>query len=194
MKKELTVFFDYNCPFCYLESIRLRELAGKGITVNWRSYQKPENANPPAKPADYGDQVQAYLKRLRDEKGMKIQSPLAKASTMLAHIGGKYALEKGKFTEYQSQVFDAIWQDGKTVDSIETLVSIARTLGLDEVEFKAALENNYYQQWVEKDLQEVRERNIWTIPYYIAEDNNIEIFHFKEIPSLNQLEKLFSQN
>lgn len=192
MKKELTVFFDYNCPFCYLESIRLQGLAGKGIAVNWRSYQKPENANPPAKPTDYGDQVQAYLKQLRDEKGMEIQSPPAKASTILAHIGGKYALEKGKFTEYQSQVFNAIWQDGQTVDSVEVLVSIARRLGWDEVDFRAALENSHYQQLVEKNLQEVRERRIWTIPYYIAEDNKIEIFHFKEIPSWDQLEGLFS--
>lgn len=194
MNNELTVFFDYNCPFCYVESIRLQALVEEGIDIKWRSYQKPDNAFPPEKPADYGEQVQAFLKMLREEKGMKIQSPPEKASTLLAHIGGKYALEKGRFPEYQSHIFKAIWQDGQTVDSMDVLMSIARTLEFNEAEFRVALENTYYRQFVEKDLQEVEERKIWTIPYYIGVTSKIEVFHFNEIPSLDQIRILMDKN
>ncbi|WP_050615490.1 DsbA family oxidoreductase [Bacillus testis] len=191
MANRLVVFFDYNCPFCYLESLRLQELENRGITLEWRSYQKPENASPPAKPSDYGEQVKRYLKQVREEKGLAIFPPSKKGSTVLAHTGGKYAAAEGKYSTYQQLVFEAIWRLGETVEKADQLADIAFQAGMNRGEFKAALDNPLYREAAQADFDEAERKRIWTIPYYIGDKGYLDIYHFNEIPSLSTIAGLF---
>jgi hypothetical protein len=79
---------------------------------DWKAWKIPEGANPPAKPEGYGVQVEEVLQKLKSDLHLEIKAPSEKRETYLAHVGAKFAREKGQFSPFHNRVFDAdrkIW-------------------------------------------------------------------------------------
>ncbi len=150
----------------------------------------PEGANPPAKPEGYGEQAQDYLRKLIKETGLAIHPPSATRDTFLAHVGGKYALEKDRFDDYHRRIFEAVWKHDEDIGQQAVLVDIAHEVGLVTNEFKAALNAEKYKQQVADDYRLAAERKIWTIPSYIGPKGEIQVHHFKDLPTPSELEKI----
>jgi predicted DsbA family dithiol-disulfide isomerase len=190
MEKKLDVYFDYMCPFCYTEAVSLQALKDKGVELNWKAWKLPTDANPPIKPEGYGEDAIKYLNHITQQLGLTLNPATQKRDTYLAHLGAKFAKGKGLFHEYHTRVFQAVWKYGEDVSDIQVLTAIAEEAGLNPEEFEQALDNNSYEQLLEKDFKEVKNKAIWTIPSYVGKRGEIQVHHFNEIPSLRQLENI----
>lgn len=87
--------------------------------------------------------------------------------------GAKFAKENGLENEYHDEVFRAQFQEVKNIDDVQTLVDIAKRIGLDEEEFRQALEMRSYQEEVLEDHREAEQLGITGIPCFVSGNKGI---------------------
>lgn len=150
----------------------------------------PAGATPPLKPEGYGPQAKEALARIVSELGLTLQPPSQKRDTLLAHIGAKIAKEQGRFEAYHLRIFEAIWKNDQDISDPATLSAIAQEVGLDLAEFQQSLQEQRYKEMVDADFANAVENRIWTIPSYLGEKGTIQVHHFKDIPSQQELSKI----
>lgn len=153
----------------------------------------PADANPPAKPDGYMMEAKQFMKSLFEERGLTIQAPSQKRDTFLAHVGAKYAHLNRRFNEYHVRLFQAVWEKDEDIEDIVVLSAIAKEVGLDTNDFKEALANKEYIEMVERDFTLASKNHIWTIPSYVGASGEIQVHHFKDMPSLEQLNRLVEE-
>jgi len=82
---------------------------------------------------------------------------------------------------------------GKNNDSVDekrVLSHIANKVGLDPVAFEEALANPTYIKQVNADYQLAADQKIWTIPSYQGENGILQVNHFIELPTIDELKKI----
>src|SRR5262249_15612668 len=87
--------------------------------------------------------------------------------TRLAHVGAKYAIGQGQGDGYHHAVFRAHWQELRDISSADTLVEIARAVGLNEAEFREALTSPDYIAEVEADEYWAYQQDLRGVPAFI---------------------------
>jgi predicted DsbA family dithiol-disulfide isomerase len=170
--------------------VSLKPLEQDGVGINWKAWRMPEGANPPAKPEGYGAAVKPFLEKLLEETGLEIKPPSEKRNTYLAHVGAKVAKEKGVFQAYHLRVFEAVWKHDENIGDVAVLRNIAQEVGLDPEEFENTIQLGRYKALVDEDFALAVERKIWTIPAYLGDQGEIQVHHFNDLPSVEQLKEI----
>ncbi|MGG3504543.1 DsbA family protein [Paenibacillus lautus] len=79
---------------------------------------------------------------------------------------------------YIQRVFSAYYQEEKDIGKVSVLTSLAAELGLDEMEFKQALETRRYQEALQKALHHAYyESGVRAVPTYIIGNQVLQGFH-----------------
>ncbi|EDL66399.1 2-hydroxychromene-2-carboxylate isomerase family protein [Bacillus sp. SG-1] len=124
-----------------------------------------------------GDYLQTTWKSsvypMADRLGVNIVLPKVSPQphTHLAFEGYQYAKEHGKANEYNHRMFTAFFQDELDIGDIDVLTKLAGELGLDQEEYRTALETRKYKEVHQKALQHVyEEANIQAVPTFIIGD------------------------
>lgn len=175
MALKIRVYSDYVCPFCFLAEKPLQEaIAGKDVEVEWMPFElRPY-------PAETLRPEGAYLQNTWAQSvypmamTMGVPIVLPKVSpqphTGLAFEGYQYALEKGKGNEYNDRMLRAFFQEEQDIGDMDILTKLAGEIGLDEKEFRPAVESGRYKEAHQRALQHAyHEANIMAVPtFYIG--------------------------
>ena len=146
------------------------------IQVQFRAYElRPEGTPPlpPAVEAEYRKRVAAGWPRTqqiaRERFGLELKrmDEPQPHPTRLAHIGAKYAIGQGRGEEYHRAVFRAHWQELRNISSVDTLAEVACAVGLNEAEFRAALDGPEYLAEVEADEYWAYQQDLRGVPAII---------------------------
>jgi predicted DsbA family dithiol-disulfide isomerase len=148
----------------------------RAVQVQFRAYElRPAGTPslPPEVEAQHRQRIAAGWPRVqqiaRERFGLELK-PMDDPQphpTRLAHIGAKYATAQAQGEAYHRAVFRAHWQEERDISAVATLVEIAQTLGLDEAEFRAALDNPDYRAEVESDENWARQQDLNGVPAFI---------------------------
>lgn len=187
--KSLDFYFDYACPWCYIGTHTVRELAQEGVNIRYHAWQMPPTVTPPPKPEGYSDAAMARLKELRQEMGIIVRTPLQRV-TVPALIATKVADAMGAAEPFVKAVFHAHWAEKQDISDPEVLVQLAESVGLNAAEFRAALENGAGEAAFQADLQTAGEEELSTIPCYLGSEGRLLIHHFANMPTLDELRSL----
>jgi predicted DsbA family dithiol-disulfide isomerase len=88
--------------------------------------------------------------------------------THLAFEGFQYANEQGKGNEYNHRMFTAFFQEEQDIGDVEVLTALAGEVGLNQDEFKKALETRKYKETHQQALQHAyQEAQITAVPTFI---------------------------
>ncbi|WP_157721936.1 DsbA family oxidoreductase [Tumebacillus avium] len=186
---QLDFYFDYSCPWCYLATFTVRELAAEGVAVDYHVWKMPADATPPPKPEGYMEAAGLKLRELREQLNVKLASPIQK-ETVPALIATKVASEMGKAEAFVEATFLAHWGNKQDISDEALLVKIAEEIGLDAEKFQSALNDGSGRAAFEADLQKAQELNIDTIPSYLNDGMRLLIHHFEDMPTLEQIRQL----
>lgn len=189
---QMDFHFDYACPWCYVASHMVSDLAQEGVDVHYKVWKMPPGANPPAKPEGYREAAGVRLKELREEIGIRLSSPI-QGETIPALLATKVAESMGQAKAFVEAVYRAHWADKQDISDANVLVTLAESIGLAGAEFRQALEADAGRAGYERDLQQAADENIDTIPVYIngaSPAKRILIHHFEDMPTLDQLREL----
>jgi predicted DsbA family dithiol-disulfide isomerase len=113
---------------------------------------------------------QNYVYPMAEKYGVKIVLPRVSPQpyTHLAFEGYQYALEKGKGNEYNHRMLTAFFQEEQDIGDLDVLTKLAGELGLDQQEFRAALESRKYKEEHQRALQHAyNEADIHAVPTFI---------------------------
>ena len=153
---QIDVWSDYVCPFCYLAEPALAQLAADGdgeITVGWRAFELRPEPVPTLDPkGDYLREVWAQsVYPMAKQLGLKLTLPPMQPRSRLAHEAAAHAAAWGKRLEMPHAIFQAFFEHGTDIGSVEELTKIAAELGLDPAEMEAALKSGRHTSQVIED-------------------------------------------
>jgi predicted DsbA family dithiol-disulfide isomerase len=186
MSLKIKIYSDYVCPFCFLAEKPLEEaIKGKDVEVEWMPYELRPYPNETLQPE--GDYLQSTWKQsvypMAERMGISIVLPKVSPQphTHLAFEGYQYAKEKGKANEYNHRMFRAFFQEEQDIGDIDVLAKLAGEIGLNEKEYREALETRKYKEAHQKALKHAyTEANITAVPTFVIGDTRIAGIRSKE--------------
>ncbi|PLR79395.1 2-hydroxychromene-2-carboxylate isomerase [Bacillus sp. V3-13] len=186
MALKIKVYSDYVCPFCFLAEKPLDEaIEGKDVEVEWMPYELRPYPNETLLPE--GDYLQNTWRQsvypMAERLGIPIVLPKVSPQpyTHLAFEGFQYAKEHGKGNEYNDRMLRAFFQEEQDIGNIDILTKLAGEVGLDETEYREALETRKYKEAHQKALQHAyTEANITAVPTFVIGDTVLAGVRSKE--------------
>lgn len=183
---KIEVWSDYVCPFCYIgkkqleDAIRSLKLEDN-VDVVFKSYMldatTPTDSEvavvdslsrkyqvTPEKAQGMIDGIVARAKEVGLAYGF---SDLKEENTLKAHRLVKFAETKGKASELNELLLNRHFVGGQRIGQDEVLLTLAKEVGLDEVEVKALLASNDFADAVQADIAESREMGVQGVPFFV---------------------------
>ncbi len=155
------------------------------MNVEWMPYELRPYPNETLEPE--GDYLQTtwqnYVYPMADKFGVKIVLPRVSPQphTHLAFEGYQYAREHGSGSEYNHRMFTAFFQDELDIGNVNVLSKLAGEVGLDQQEYRRALETRKYKEAHQKALEHAyHEVDIEAVPTFIIGSTTLSGVRSKE--------------
>src|SRR6478752_9223734 len=185
---QVEVWSDVVCPWCYIGKRRLESALQQfphrnQVEVVWRSFQLdpsvPEGSTHPTLPAlaaKYGSSVEdmrANMSRVEEvAAGEGLHYDLANGisgNTLHAHELLHLAAERGLGPELKERLLHAHFEEGRSVFEVDSLVSLAVEVGLDETEARKALADRRYLPAVHADAATAHALGATGVPFFVVD-------------------------
>jgi predicted DsbA family dithiol-disulfide isomerase len=168
---KVTVFYDYNCPYCYLGSMSLNELSKEfEMEIEWKGFEiHPEFPYEGRKRSKSMKSIRVSrgVLEMARQDGFQIKLPGFAANSRLGLEGSEFAKSKGLFKEFHEGVYEAYFKKGLNIGDMNILLEIGSITGLDEAELREALKSRSMYEKIEDNRQEARNNSILGVPTYI---------------------------
>ncbi|WP_445666060.1 DsbA family oxidoreductase [Fodinibius sp. AD559] len=183
---EVEIWSDVMCPFCYIGKRRFENALENfeyedEVEITWRSFQlNPDmQTDPNANINDYLaeakgwslDQAQQMNQRVTSmaaDEGLEYNMEQAVvANSYDAHRLVQFSKDRGKANEMEEALFKAYFTDGKNIADHQTLIGLAKDVGIDPTEAKSILESEKYANAVNHDIQLAQNINITGVPFFL---------------------------
>ena len=185
MTLKIKIYSDYVCPFCLLAKKPLEEaVQGKDVELEWMPFELRPYPNPTLEPE--GDYLQNAWSQsiypMAERLGVPIVLPKVSPQphTYLAFEGYQYAKEQGKGNDYNDRMLRAFFQEEQNIGDIDVLTKLAGEIGLDQVQYRDALETRKYKEVHQAGLKEAYGTNITAVPAFIIGDSQVAGLRSKE--------------
>jgi predicted DsbA family dithiol-disulfide isomerase len=171
--REVVVFSDYICPFCFIGKYRIEKLAEE---IPIRPAWKPFEIHPevPAGgiaierfPAAMLERLQGSVSVLAAELGIEIRMPRKLPNSHLALLGGEIAREAGRFQQYHDAVFKAYFQADLDIGEIDELARIAETAGIEADFFCKSLQEKKFGDCLGVAFSDAHSLGISAVPSFV---------------------------
>lgn len=155
-RPRVLVFFDYACPFCYVDQHRFDSLAGEE-DLDFDIMLVPFELRPDLPPAGlaisdigtgHSERVDEYLMRAAEKEGFTFSQPERLPNTHKALVLGEIGRDLGDalHRSVHAAIFAAYFAEGRDIGSEEVLLEIAGGLGIEADEVRRAWEEGTYDE------------------------------------------------
>src|SRR5688572_6849426 len=185
-KLKVEIWSDVVCPFCYIGKRRFEHALEKfpnreAVEIEWRSFQ----LDPEVKPVpgmsinEYlakrkgvsvaeGKQMNDYMAEMAKEVGLHYDFDKAVVTNttnahQLIHLAKKHNLGDAA----EERFFAAYYTEGKDLNDPETLIALAKEIGLPEAESREVLQNDKYKEAVVQDQYEAAQVGARGVPFFV---------------------------
>jgi len=165
------VFYDYNCPFCYIASRRLALLSGEfEFSTQWKGIEiHPEF---PPEGAKRGRSVKSLIVKeamgeAAEKEGIEIRSPRFAANSRPALEASEFAKTVGRFEVFHYAVYEAYFMEGLNIGKPDVLLSIGERAGIDRKALADSLERRTMRGAVESNEREAAKYTVLGVPTII---------------------------
>ncbi|KQT23289.1 disulfide bond formation protein DsbA [Chryseobacterium sp. Leaf405] len=183
---KIEIWSDVMCPFCYIGKNNFEQALEKlpfkdQVEVEWKSFQLDPTLDP--------EETKTTFEYFKEKKGFpeaQAQQMIGQVKQMGASAGIDFNFEKALITntfsahkllhlakkynksnEMEEALFIAHFIDGKNVGDLETLISLADSLGIDKDEAKNVLASEEFNQEVNQDILEGKNNGVTGVPFFI---------------------------
>lgn len=165
--RTITFFADYVCPFSYL-SLRGLEAAAAaaGARIERRAFELRPPGVAPLEPM--GDDEWRVVSELAGAHDVAIKRPDVWPRTRKAHEAVKLAATLNKEADLERAIFDAYFLIGRDIGRIDVLVDIGKSVGIDPMALKVALDVDVHTVDVVRDEALAEELEIQGTPAFVA--------------------------
>lgn len=174
-KKQVEVFFDYICPFCYRGLNDLMSIQDDYPDLDFiyrPSKVHFENSETPVQDSSMDRVLKVFL----NEADLEYNKPFNPISdTNLAFKAMNYLQEHhGKVDLYNYNIYKAHFVDQKNIADINIILDCASSCGIEVEKLKEFLTNEDYSRRHQEDLEYAYlEKKIEFVPTLIMEDKRL---------------------
>ncbi len=184
MKIEL--WSDFGCPFCYIGKTRFENALNKFehkdvVEVVYKAYQLNPNApkvmtQGVAESFAKGHRVSVEAAKKKFDMfvnaakavGLKYDYVNIKlTNTFDSHRLAKWANQFGLEHALTNRLMKAYFTDGLNLANHETLLSLAKEVGLNSKDAKDILSSNLYKDQVDNEIYEGRQVGVQGVPFFV---------------------------
>lgn len=180
----LTEYADYACPYCYLAHGRLDEYRDErgDLAVDWRPYdirnetRDSDGGFAPDADLDYPERVEREIADLRAEYGadeMLTPETVPKVDSLPAQTASGYVADADpdRWRAFDTDVFEALWVEGRDISDPDELATIAESTGLDDGAVRDAATNDDRRTAVLERFADARSDGITDAPTFVHDDH-----------------------
>lgn len=183
---KVEIWSDVMCPFCYIGKRRFENALqnfeySDEVKVIWRSFQlNPSMETDPytninqylveAKgwSLEQAQQMNQRVTNMAADEGLEYNMDQAVvANSYDAHRLVQFAKDRGKGDEMEEALFKAYFTDGKNTADHDTLIALAKSIGIDPTEAESILQSNKYENAVDHDIAMAKNINITGVPFFL---------------------------
>lgn len=180
---KIDIWSDVACPFCYIGKRHLEAALEQfphknDVEVTWHNFELDPNAARDNKEDQYTLLARKYgmSREQAIENTDRVAASGEKAglafafdkviptNTFDAHRLIQFAAQHGKQDEMEERLFSAYFMEGKHISNKETLLAIAKELGLDASE---VLNSDAYTKEVRKDEADAQSLGVRGVPFFV---------------------------
>jgi predicted DsbA family dithiol-disulfide isomerase len=180
--KLLEVFYDYNCPWCYLGTSNTDRLRReRDITLRWTLF--PLHPEVPVEGMDLAELFRGRTGQLEAGKGRLKEAaaatglPLARrdriSNSRRAQELEKWAVAMGRGDEYRRRTFHAYFAEGKDIAMLEVLEEITAAVGLPPDDVWEVLTVGFFAAAVDEDWMRARQMGVTVVPFYLYGEERV---------------------
>ncbi|MGL4740027.1 MAG: DsbA family oxidoreductase [Sarcina sp.] len=186
---KIEIWSDFVCPYCYIGKKRLElaieQFADKeNIELIFRSFELDPNAE-----KSYPDSIDEHIAEkynMSIEEAKSINNniieqakevglnynfkDLIRTNTFDAHRLAQYAKEEGKSTQMSERIFKAYFVESLNISDYETLIKLAKEVGLDTSKVSEVLKSDMYSKEVRNDENTAASKAVNGVPYFIFDE------------------------
>ncbi len=185
-KLKIQIWSDILCPFCYIGKRKIEEAIAQfkhknSILIEYKSFQLDRNFVPKSdknmvqhlakkykKDVEWANALLDNMTQNAKNSGLDFNFDKAiLANSLNAHRLMHLAKISQLSGELKEVLFRAYFTDGKDLNDLETLKTLALEVGLKKVEIEDVLNSNQYQEEVLKDQKEADAIGINGVPFFI---------------------------
>lgn len=184
---KLEVFFDYVCPWCYLNTVSIDRVQKEyGIVVDWKAFslypEIPEQGIELSElfPGQKADSARGKdrLRSAAEELDLPlVENRKTVSNSRRAHELGKWAESMGKGDLFRKAVFHAYFIEGRNIARFEELENIAISAGLPVDQVSLVLDKGLFAKSVDSDWNMSEKLGIVGVPFVIYGEGALAGFH-----------------
>ncbi len=171
---KLFLYYDYICPFCFLATRRVLDLAREfDLEAEWLGIEiHPEY---PAegkrrKKTQKSALVSKTLENVAAEAGVRVELPGFVTSSRLCLEGAEFAKANNRFMEFHKACYTAYFGERKNIGLLETVLEAGRRAGLAPEQLSESLRRRDFSEKIENNMERARENMVFGVPtLYIGE-------------------------
>jgi len=165
---DVTLFFNFRSPYCYLASKTLWPMVDDFNTrLIWRPVGGWDLRSSPERAKDKMPLARQDIARFARRLGIPVTPPPRTTDPTLAALGSLLAEEKGLLRPYLVEVMRKEWAEGQDIGQPEVLRAVAEQIGLAPDELSAALTNADYQQQLLRNAEEAAALGVIGVPTFV---------------------------
>lgn len=170
----VTVYYDYICPFCYLGTKRILGLSKEfNLTIDWKGIEIHPEFPPQGKKRMKTLKSKSFAETIREmakEDNIEIKLPGYATNSRLSLEASEFAKIKGKFLEFHIGVYEAYFLEGRNIGDIEIVLDIGEKAGLDKSELQECLSKRTMFDNIEANKKEAEDKLILGVPTFLFGD------------------------
>ncbi len=186
---KVEIWSDVVCPFCYIGKRKFEKALNAfeekdNVEIVWRSFQlDPDLEFVPGQSVheylaqrkgvsvEKGKEMNDYMSKVAKEVGLDYNFDIAVLNnTMDAHRLLHLAAKHGLQSEMKERLFSAYYTEGKNIGDIDTLIVLAKELGLEGEDVRTVLESDAFKKDVELDQHTAQQIGARGVPFFVFND------------------------
>lgn len=177
--KNIKVFSDYSCPFCYIGFSIIDKLRKENpdLEIQWMPFELAPDM--PFEGREITEKVapeqleMAYKRilRLGSEYDLVYNNRTSNFNTNRLHKASLYANSVDKFYEFSKEAFKIIFEYGKNVADHSVIDDIALSLGLDVNEMNKQIDEGIFDEEMEMAKALIPTHDIDSVPSFVVNDD-----------------------
>ncbi|MFN8671932.1 MAG: DsbA family oxidoreductase [Candidatus Sericytochromatia bacterium] len=185
-KIKVEIWSDIACPFCYIGKRKFEEALNKfenkeDVQIEWKSFQLMPDAQKESdislnemlasrygKSLDWAKEMNNNVSNSAKEVGLNFDLDNAKfTNTLDGHRLIHLASEFGLQDKAKEKLLSSYFIEGKHVGRKETLLEIAKELGIEESVVIEMLESDKYKKEVKEEIITGQKLGLTGVPFFV---------------------------
>ena len=164
----ITFYYDYICPFCYVASKRIQELSEElDLEIEWKGIEIHPEYDPEGKKrkkTQRTEHLSQTLFEIAKEDETEIYLPGFVTNSRLCLEASEYAKSKNSFISFHNEAYNHYFFKRENIGKLETVLEIGENAGLDPGDLEENLRSRTMKERIDQNKRSADEKIVMGVP------------------------------